>query len=194
MIVYAVWQTNCFSGGLLLSCGASLGAFLQWLIQVLNTLSLITNPYFSSWGTYFEVVDELHCASLDFQVVVHRKNGYGFMSSSWKNILKDKDLYKVSFVDLCTHSFPFSLCTNLLLSNWKGSMIWWVWELKLRCINLFSSQLFSLMLPATISSGMAQIASFTDLYFASFIPGAAAALSCKWLKYFYLLDYPFLRK
>ncbi|XXG79718.1 hypothetical protein AAC387_Pa09g0729 [Persea americana] len=64
-------------------------------------------------------------------VVVHGKNGYGFMSSSWKNILKDKDLCK----------------------------------------------LFSLMLPATISSGMAQIASFTDLYFASFIPGAAAALS-----------------
>eukprot|EP00268_Persea_americana_P063289 TRINITY_DN8200_c0_g1_i2.p1 TRINITY_DN8200_c0_g1~~TRINITY_DN8200_c0_g1_i2.p1 ORF type:complete len:537 (-),score=90.97 TRINITY_DN8200_c0_g1_i2:965-2575(-) len=84
-------------GGLLLSCGASLGAFLKWLIQV----------------------------------VVHGKNGYGFMSSSWKNILKDKDLCK----------------------------------------------LFSLMLPATISSGMAQTASFTDLYFASFIPGAAAALS-----------------
>lgn len=51
--------------------------------------------------------------------------------------------------------------------------------IKTEAYYLFSSQLFSLMLPATISSGMAQIASFTDLYFASFIPGAAAALSCK---------------
>lgn len=66
VILYAVWQANSFSGGLLLSCGASLGAFLKWLIQVLNTLSLITNPYFPSWGTYFEVVDELHCAFLGF--------------------------------------------------------------------------------------------------------------------------------
>ncbi|XXG79719.1 hypothetical protein AAC387_Pa09g0729 [Persea americana] len=95
-------------GGLLLSCGAS----------------LVEEPT-SKWWMSFTVL------FLDFQVVVHGKNGYGFMSSSWKNILKDKDLCK----------------------------------------------LFSLMLPATISSGMAQIASFTDLYFASFIPGAAAALS-----------------
>ncbi|XP_077229365.1 uncharacterized protein LOC143862240 isoform X2 [Tasmannia lanceolata] len=65
------------------------------------------------------------------QVVMHKKTGYGFISFSWKDILKDKDLHK----------------------------------------------LFMLMLPATLSSGLAQIASFTDLYFASFIPGAAAGLS-----------------
>ncbi|KAL2523294.1 putative lipid II flippase MurJ [Forsythia ovata] len=42
-------------------------------------------------------------------------------------------------------------------------------------------EFFSLLLPATISSGLAQIASFTDLCFASFIPGAAAGLSYAYL-------------
>ncbi|XP_058093703.1 uncharacterized protein LOC131239838 isoform X2 [Magnolia sinica] len=88
---------NLLSGGLLISCGASLGAFLQWFIQVL----------------------------------MHEKTGYEFASIPCQNILKDKDLLK----------------------------------------------LFALMLPATLSSGLAQISSFTDLYFASFIPGAAASLS-----------------
>ncbi len=36
-----------------------------------------------------------------------------------------------------------------------------------------------MMMPAAVGSGMLQIATFTDLYFASFIPGAAAALGCK---------------
>lgn len=36
---------------------------------------------------------------------------------------------------------------------------------------------FAVMLPATVGSGMLQIATFTDLYFASFIPGAAASIS-----------------
>jgi putative peptidoglycan lipid II flippase len=34
----------------------------------------------------------------------------------------------------------------------------------------------AVMMPAAVGSGMLQIATFTDLYFASFIPGAAAAL------------------
>lgn len=38
-------------------------------------------------------------------------------------------------------------------------------------------KLFALMLPATLNSGLVQIASLTDLYFSSFIPGAAAGLS-----------------
>ncbi|XP_038986873.1 probable lipid II flippase MurJ isoform X2 [Phoenix dactylifera] len=38
-------------------------------------------------------------------------------------------------------------------------------------------KLFALMLPATLSSGLVQITSLTDLYFSSFIPGAAAGLS-----------------
>jgi putative peptidoglycan lipid II flippase len=36
---------------------------------------------------------------------------------------------------------------------------------------------FSVLVPATLSSGMLQINLFTDLFFASFIPGTAAALS-----------------
>ncbi|KAG6410207.1 hypothetical protein SASPL_128260 [Salvia splendens] len=51
-------------------------------------------------------------------------------------------------------------------------------------ITIFKSvdvyQFFSLLLPATVSSGLAQIASFTDLFFASLIPGAAAGLSCSY--------------
>ncbi|CAI5991216.1 unnamed protein product, partial [Closterium sp. NIES-65] len=43
----------------------------------------------------------------------------------------------------------------------------------------FSEQLrevFGVLIPATVASGMLQIATFTDLYFASFLPGTAAAL------------------
>ncbi|KAL7135855.1 hypothetical protein ABFS83_11G125700 [Erythranthe nasuta] len=42
-------------------------------------------------------------------------------------------------------------------------------------------EFFSLLVPATVSSGLAQIASFTDLCFASLIPGAAAGLSYAYL-------------
>jgi putative peptidoglycan lipid II flippase len=38
-------------------------------------------------------------------------------------------------------------------------------------------QVLSILVPATLSSGMLQINLFTDLFFASFIPGTAAALS-----------------
>lgn len=38
-------------------------------------------------------------------------------------------------------------------------------------------QVFRILVPATFSSGMMQINLFTDLFFASFIPGTAAALS-----------------
>ncbi|KAG6545069.1 hypothetical protein Mapa_013765 [Marchantia paleacea] len=40
-------------------------------------------------------------------------------------------------------------------------------------------EVFSVLLPAAVSSGLLQIATFTDLYFASFIPGAAAGLNCE---------------
>ncbi|XP_010248650.1 PREDICTED: uncharacterized protein LOC104591501 isoform X2 [Nelumbo nucifera] len=84
-------------GGVVVACGASVGAFLQWLIQV----------------------------------IMYEKMGYDFVAISFSNVLKDEVL----------HEF------------------------------------FMLMLPAILSSSLAQIASFTDLYFASFIPGAAAGLS-----------------
>ncbi|KAK9272512.1 hypothetical protein L1049_002885 [Liquidambar formosana] len=89
------------SGGVLISCGASLGAFMQWIIQVI-------------------MLDRTQNNSIPV---------------SWINILKDKDV----------HEF------------------------------------FLLMLPATITSGLAQIASFTDLYFSSLIPGGAASLSYAYL-------------
>ncbi|XP_057834279.2 uncharacterized protein LOC131044844 isoform X3 [Cryptomeria japonica] len=38
-------------------------------------------------------------------------------------------------------------------------------------------ELFAVVLPAIVGSGMFQIATFTDLYFASFIPGATASIS-----------------
>ncbi|KAJ0971961.1 hypothetical protein J5N97_019920 [Dioscorea zingiberensis] len=43
--------------------------------------------------------------------------------------------------------------------------------------NKHVHELFFLMIPATLSSGLLQITSLTDLYFSSFVPGAAAALS-----------------
>ncbi|OVA20809.1 Flagellin assembly [Macleaya cordata] len=93
----AISPDDALFGGLLVSAGASLGVFLQWLIQV----------------------------------IMHEKTRCCFFSISWMEVLKDKDVHKF----------------------------------------------FELMLPAILISGMAQIASFTDLYFASFIPGAAAGLS-----------------
>ncbi|KAF9612647.1 hypothetical protein IFM89_003089 [Coptis chinensis] len=88
-------------GGILIACGASLGAFVQWLIQV----------------------------------IMHEKRGHKSILFSWLNILKDNDV----------------------------------------------REFFTLILPATFISGMAQISSFTDLYFASFIPSAAAGLSYAYL-------------
>ncbi|KAJ9683357.1 hypothetical protein PVL29_019087 [Vitis rotundifolia] len=92
---------DALSGGMLISFGASIGAFLQWIIQVVM--------YERMW---------------------HNSNPV-----PWMNVLKDKDV----------------------------------------------QEFFSLMLPATISSGLTQIASFTDLYFASLIPGAAAGISYAYL-------------
>jgi putative peptidoglycan lipid II flippase len=52
--------------------------------------------------------------------------------------------------------------------------------LHLRWVNPFQDEgvreVMAVMMPAAVGSGMLQIATFTDLYFASFIPGAAAAL------------------
>lgn len=40
-------------------------------------------------------------------------------------------------------------------------------------------EVLAVMVPGAIASGMLQIATYTDLHFASFIPGAAAALGCE---------------
>ena len=37
-------------------------------------------------------------------------------------------------------------------------------------------QLFSVLIPSTLASGMLQVATYTDMYFASFLPSDAAAL------------------
>ncbi|WKA04333.1 hypothetical protein VitviT2T_022382 [Vitis vinifera] len=92
---------DALSGGMLISFGASIGSFLQWIIQV----------------------------------IMHERMWQNSNPVPWMNVLKDKDV----------HEF------------------------------------FSLMLPATISSGLTQIASFTDFYFASLIPGAAAGISYAYL-------------
>ncbi|KAL3526376.1 hypothetical protein ACH5RR_011032 [Cinchona calisaya] len=89
------------SSGILISFGASLGIFLQWIVQV----------------------------------IVLWKRWYGVVLDPWVNMLKSRDVY----------------------------------------------EFFSLLLPATISLGLQQIASFTDLCFASLVPGAAAGLSYAYL-------------
>lgn len=95
-------QSDTFcSGGILLSCGASLGVVIQWIIQVLLLR-----------GTWHEVISE-----------------------SWTDELKSEDIY----------------------------------------------DLFSILVPAIFNSGLAQIASFTDLCFASHFAGAAAGLSYAFL-------------
>ncbi|RVW78597.1 putative lipid II flippase MurJ [Vitis vinifera] len=102
---------DALSGGMLISFGASIGAFLQWIIQV----------------------------------IMHERMWQNSNPVPWMNVLKDKDVHEVSTVCSLDHGHSY---------------------------------FFSLMLPATISSGLTQIASFTDFYFASLIPGAAAGISC----------------
>ncbi|WMV17587.1 hypothetical protein MTR67_010972 [Solanum verrucosum] len=98
-------QLDAFcSGGILLSCGASLGVVIQWIIQVLLLR-----------GTWHEVISE-----------------------SWTDELKSGDIYDVHLFDLPLR-FTF------------------------------------------ISISLAQIASFTDLCFASHFAGAAAGLSYAFL-------------
>ncbi|PSS30350.1 Lipid II flippase [Actinidia chinensis var. chinensis] len=100
-------QLNAFQsgdqlfGGILISCGASIGILLQWVIQV----------------------------------IVLWKKEYCLIPLSRVNILMDKDV----------------------------------------------QEFFSLLLPAAISSALAQVASFTDLCFSSIIPGATAGLSYAYL-------------
>lgn len=52
--------------------------------------------------------------------------------------------------------------------------------LRLSWVNPFKEtgiyEVLAVMVPAALNSGLTQVATFTDLYFASFIPGAAAAL------------------
>eukprot|EP00850_Spirogloea_muscicola_P016682 SM000137S00460 [mRNA] locus=s137:206991:212913:+ [translate_table: standard] len=52
---------------------------------------------------------------------------------------------------------------------------------RLRFKNLFKDdgvkEVMDVMIPASVASGMFQFATYTDLYFASFIPGSAAALN-----------------
>lgn len=52
--------------------------------------------------------------------------------------------------------------------------------LRLPWLNPFKEngiyEVLAVMVPAALNSGLTQVATFTDLYFASFIPGAAAAL------------------
>ncbi|CAM6058651.1 unnamed protein product [Sphagnum tenellum] len=64
---------------------------------------------------------------------------------------------------------------QVVAKNKAGSRL-----LHLRWVNPFQDEgvreVMAVMMPAAVGSGMLQIATFTDLYFASFIPGAAAAL------------------
>eukprot|EP00850_Spirogloea_muscicola_P011095 SM000067S20372 [mRNA] locus=s67:538159:543429:- [translate_table: standard] len=52
---------------------------------------------------------------------------------------------------------------------------------RLRFKNLFKDEgvkeVMDVMIPASVASGMLQFATYTDLYFASFLPGSAAALN-----------------
>eukprot|EP01018_Ginkgo_biloba_P025226 Gb_04043 [translate_table: standard] len=88
---------NSLSGGILVACGASIGALAQWLMQA----------------------------------VAQQEAGFNVLNISWTNPLMDTDM----------------------------------------------REFFTVMLPAMVGSGMLQIATFTDLYFASFISGAAASIS-----------------
>ncbi|KAH8940733.1 hypothetical protein BDL97_14G000600 [Sphagnum fallax] len=64
---------------------------------------------------------------------------------------------------------------QVVAKNKAGSRL-----LHLHWVNPFQDEgvreVMAVMMPAAVGSGMLQIATFTDLYFASFIPGAAAAL------------------
>lgn len=107
----------------------------------------------------------------DFQVIVLGRRQYDMVPVAWITILKDKDVHEVC-------SLFSSQFIGFYLSN-QGMII----ETHSKALIMIPSfsfwlQFFSMLLPATISLSLAQVASFTDLCLASLIPGAAAALSC----------------
>lgn len=80
---------------------------------------------------------------------------------------------------------------SLAVGSTCGAILqWWVQVvaqrraglggLHLSWVNPFKEtgiyEVLAVMVPAALNSGLTQVATFTDLYFASFIPGAAAAL------------------
>lgn len=102
-------------------------------------------------------------------ILLRRGRSDEVIPDTFINVLKSVDVYQVQALEFwVTWFFYVQTYTNndfhQLLSFLLNSLV----------------QFFSLLLPATVTSGLAQIASFTDLFFASLIPGAAAGLSCRW--------------
>lgn len=79
---------------------------------------------------------------------------------------------------------------SLAIGSTSGAVLQWAMQViaqkraglgvKLSWSNPFREsgifEVLRVMIPAALNSGLTQVATFTDLYFASFIPGAAAAL------------------
>ncbi|CAI6000486.1 unnamed protein product [Closterium sp. NIES-64] len=66
--------------------------------------------------------------------------------------------------------------TCLAVSFTAGALLQWLIQVLLHAFSEQLREVFGVLIPATVASGMLQIATFTDLYFASFLPGTAAAL------------------
>ncbi|KAL3833117.1 hypothetical protein ACJIZ3_007853 [Penstemon smallii] len=131
--------------------------------------------------------------------------GFGYMSAEGNNILPSiSPAFSSSLLIVSCLVYTFTRRLNASFSGGTlvsvgvslGLLIQWIIQVIVHgrswsdiipdsLINILTSgdvfEFFSLLLPATVSSGLAQIASLTDLCFASPIPGAAAGLSYAYL-------------
>ncbi|XP_031093625.1 uncharacterized protein LOC115998254 isoform X3 [Ipomoea triloba] len=127
--------------------------------------------------------------------------GYAFMSTKGKNVLPAifptfSSLILIAsciFYTFCGQgNAPYYGGVLLSFGAAFGLFLQWVtqalvlkgaWHINVPYLQIDTlasydvSKFFSLLLPATFSSGLEHIASFTDLYFASRVPGAVAGLS-----------------
>lgn len=100
-------------GGMLISFGASIGAFLQWIIQVFKIDITLDLDILHSFLQYY-----YSCA---FQVIMHERMWQNSNPVPWMNVLKDKDVHEVSTV--CSLDHGHSYCYSLVTAS-KYIFIW----------------------------------------------------------------------
>ena len=98
---------------MLISFGASIGAFLQWIIQVFKIDITLDLDILHSFLQYYY--------SCVFQVIMHERMWHNSNPVPWMNVLKDKDVHEVSTV--CSLDHGHSYCYSLDTAS-KNIFIW----------------------------------------------------------------------
>ncbi|KAG1331411.1 hypothetical protein COCNU_02G013790 [Cocos nucifera] len=193
--------------GVFISSGASVGSLMQWIMQVMIHKNSESETKFISWKDFFSDKDVhklklmTPCILVSCSVAV----GFGCLTAEGENayLALSPSITSIAVISSCvvyilmkgsSSSSMNSPLLGVFISSGAsvGSLMQWIMQVMIHknsesetkfisWKDFFSDKdvhkLFALMLPATLSSGLVQITSLTDLYFSSFIPGAAAGLS-----------------